>query len=103
MMFVGATSGPSDRIKRQIDRNLRRFLHPLCGGRDGKGWPFGRSVYKVDLYHVVEEVEGVDFVEGVRMRDLARDEETEQLRLEDNQLVHLVDVTVTEISREQIK
>lgn len=100
LKIVRATSGPSDRVKRQIDQNLRRFLHPLVGGRDGKGWPFGRSVYKVDLYHLVEEVEGVDFVESVTMQNVARGEETEQLRLADDQLVHLVDVQITELARE---
>ena len=89
-------SGSSDRIKRDIRRELQRFLHPLLGGRDGHGWPFGRSVYKVDLFHVVERVEGVDFVERVRIFRADRKTEVDQLRVRTDQLPFLVDVEVTE-------
>lgn len=41
---------------------LGRFLHPLTGGWDGGGWPFGRLVCHSDLYRLLEEVEGVDRV-----------------------------------------
>jgi len=101
LKIVRSSTGPGDRVKRQIDQNLRRFLHPLVGGRDGKGWPFGRSVYKVDLYHLVEEVDGVDFVDSVTLVNLERGEEAEQVRLQEDQLVHLVDIQVTELPREQ--
>ena len=101
--IVRDSAGSSDRVKRAIDQNLRRFLNPLVGGRSGKGWPFGRSVYKVDLYHVIEEVEGVDFVDSVRIVDLENGISSEQLRLEDDQLVHLLDVEVEEIPRESIR
>jgi predicted phage baseplate assembly protein len=101
LKIVRSSTGPGDRVKRQIDQNLRRFLHPLVGGRDGKGWPFGRSVYKVDLYHLVEEVDGVDFVDSVTLMNLERGEEAEQVRLQEDQLVHLVDIQVTELPREQ--
>lgn len=89
-------SGSSDRIKRDILRELHRFLHPLLGGRDSRGWPFGRSVYKVDLFHVVERVEGVDFVERVRIFRADRKTEVDQLRVREDQLPFLVAVEVTE-------
>ena len=57
--FVRTQSGSSDRIKRVVERALRRFLHPLYGGRADTGWVFGRSVLKIDLYQVIEDVEGV--------------------------------------------
>ncbi|WP_224245078.1 LamG-like jellyroll fold domain-containing protein [Hyalangium gracile] len=41
---------------------LQRYLHPLTGGRDGKGWPFGRSIYLSEVYEVLSGVPGVDFV-----------------------------------------
>lgn len=41
---------------------LGRFLHPLTGGWDGGGWPFGRLVCHSDLYRLLEEIEGVDRV-----------------------------------------
>lgn len=39
---------------------LETFLHPLRGGPEGKGWSFGRSVYRSDVARVLESVEGLD-------------------------------------------
>jgi hypothetical protein len=41
---------------------LTRFLHPLQGGVDGTGWPFGRLPHLSDLYAVMAAVPGVDHV-----------------------------------------
>jgi len=56
--------------KRVIDR-INRFLDPLSGGEEGnygdkgKGWPFGRAVYPSEIYQIIDEVEGVDYVTRV--------------------------------------
>ena len=100
--FVRTQSGASDRIKRGIERALRKFLHPLYGGRASKGWPFGRAVLKIDLYQVVEDVDGVDFVDKVRLRDEDRGIEVEQVKIGDDQLVHLVQVSATEKAHDRI-
>jgi uncharacterized phage protein gp47/JayE len=42
---------------------LQRFLHPLTGGPEGLGWPFGRDVYLSDVAALLEGVAGVDYVE----------------------------------------
>ncbi len=42
------------------DAALRRFLDPLTGGDDGTGWEFGRSVFRSELYQVIESLDGVD-------------------------------------------
>jgi hypothetical protein len=44
---------------------LKRFFHPLEGGYDGKGWPFGRPVYASEVYQVIEEQSGVDYVDSL--------------------------------------
>jgi predicted phage baseplate assembly protein len=41
---------------------LERFLHPLYGGPEGRGWPFGRDVYRNELLALVDGVGGVDYV-----------------------------------------
>jgi hypothetical protein len=43
------------------------FLHPLGGGPDGTGWPFGRGVYLSDLARVMENVPGVDHLETLEL------------------------------------
>ena len=57
---------------------------------------------KIDIYQVVEEVEGVDFVDKVRLRDEGRRVDVEQLKLNDDQLVHLVGVKATEKAHDRI-
>lgn len=41
---------------------LQAFLHPLTGGPEGDGWPFGRDVFLSDVAAVLEAVPGVDYV-----------------------------------------
>jgi hypothetical protein len=48
-------------------------LHPLTGGADGAGWPFGRSVYAAELYARLDGLPGVDYVDGLRFVDLPAD------------------------------
>ena len=96
------SSGSADRIKREIDSRLHYFLHPLKGGREGRGWPFGRHVFKVDLYHVVEEVEGVDFVSRIRIFDEDKKIEVDQIRIGEDELPFLVNVEITEKAHEKI-
>jgi predicted phage baseplate assembly protein len=100
--FVRTQSGASDRIKRGVERALRKFLHPLYGGRHSTGWPFGRAVLKIDLYQVVEDVDGVDFIDKIRLFDEVRGVEVEQLKIGDDQLVHLVNVNATEKAHDRI-
>ncbi|MDS0301119.1 putative baseplate assembly protein [Halogeometricum sp. S1BR25-6] len=52
---------------RAIVAALDAFLDPLTGF-EGQGWPFGRPVYKSELYGVVKEVSGVDWVIGISVR-----------------------------------
>jgi phage-related baseplate assembly protein len=48
---------------------LNAFLRPLSADADkpGEGWPFGRTVFKSEVYEVIEGVEGVDCVERVTL------------------------------------
>jgi len=100
--FARAQGGSIDRIQRSIERALRRFLHPLVGGRTGGGWDFGRSVLKIDLYQVIEDVEGVDYVDRIRIFDEDSGRDVEQLKIGDDQLAHLVNVNVIERAHDRI-
>jgi predicted phage baseplate assembly protein len=44
---------------------LRRFVHPLQGGVEGKGWPFDTDLNAATLAQLLEGVDGVDRVEEV--------------------------------------
>lgn len=40
---------------------LQKFLHPLVGGPDGKGWLFGRNVFVSEIYELLDTLPGVDY------------------------------------------
>ncbi len=96
------TIGTSDRLRRDIEERMRRFLHPLFGGRDAKGWPFGRPVLKSDLVHLVEEVPGVDAVDSLQIYDEDRRVAVEQVRIGPDELPHVVSVQIVEKVRDEI-
>jgi predicted phage baseplate assembly protein len=50
-----------------VRRALHRFLHPLTGGPDGTGWPFGRDVYRSEVLAVIDEVPGVAHVHALEL------------------------------------
>jgi len=58
------------RIREQTLRELYRFLNPLIGGTpgaDGEGWEFGRALNQGELYGVVHQIAGVEYVRLLRM------------------------------------
>jgi hypothetical protein len=62
-----------DAIAREVGRQgaaaVAAYLHPLTGGADGTGWPFGRDVHASEIYAVLDRLPGVDFVDGLRFVD----------------------------------
>jgi predicted phage baseplate assembly protein len=56
-----------DRVTQDALGALYRQLHPLRGGLDGSGWPFGRSVQAGELLAAVQRVPGVEVVEDVKL------------------------------------
>lgn len=54
--------GDPARIAEAARVALDRFLDPLVGGPAGRGWPFGRDVYRSEVLHLLDGVSGVDHV-----------------------------------------
>ena len=52
----------SDDVRTRVVSRLLAYLHPLTGGDDGIGWPFGRPVYRSEVVAVIKGVAGVDCV-----------------------------------------
>ncbi|MEQ9363923.1 MAG: putative baseplate assembly protein [Leptospirales bacterium] len=55
-------------VQNRINEALTEFFNPLRGGPKGTGWDFGRNVFGTEVYQLVENVEGVDFVASVILR-----------------------------------
>jgi hypothetical protein len=103
VVLIRRSVGTSDRLRKDIELKLRRFLHSLVGGRDAKGWEFGRPVLKAELIHLVEEVPGVEGVDSLGITDEHRNVSIEHLRLDDDELPFLVHVHLAEKVRDDIK
>ncbi|MBD2450059.1 putative baseplate assembly protein [Nostoc sp. FACHB-152] len=56
-----------DEVCNQVNKSLiERFLHPLNGGSEGRGWQFGRTVYESEVYKAIEDfTSGVDSVKSL--------------------------------------
>jgi hypothetical protein len=61
-----------------LHQSLTRFLHPLTGGFDGKGWIFGREPHKSDLYALLESIPGVDHIRSLTVTQTPDFPNTEQ-------------------------
>jgi hypothetical protein len=58
---------PADEVYDRAAEALRDYLHPVRGGRDGQGWPFGRPVVAGELFGVLLDVPGVELVDEVHL------------------------------------
>lgn len=50
------------RAQERITGELERFLQPLDRDEFSRGWPFGRTVYRGDIYEVINRVPGVEYI-----------------------------------------
>lgn len=46
-------------VSRAVETRLNTFLHPLTGGSDGLGWPFGGDVFFSDIYRLILDTPNV--------------------------------------------
>jgi predicted phage baseplate assembly protein len=56
-----------DEVDKRILAVVHRYLHPLQGGPDGAGWPFGRSLTSGELLGVLQRALGLEIPEAVRL------------------------------------
>ena len=56
-------------VRQNVVEAVRDFLHPTRGGDEGRGWPFGRSIFRSELYAIIEGLPGVDHVRELLLFD----------------------------------
>jgi hypothetical protein len=83
-----------------MENAIRKYVNPLTGGPDSKGWPFGRTLHKSDLLKVIEAVNGVDFVETLQLYNEDKKATCEKVEIAEDELIHIVDVNIHELARE---
>ncbi len=55
------------RVRDDVRAALDAFLDGRTGGPWRRGWPFGRDVYRSEVLQVIDEVDGVDYVEHLEL------------------------------------
>jgi hypothetical protein len=55
------------RLREAVRGALDAFLDARRGGPWRRGWPFGRDVYRSEVLQVIDEVQGVDYVERLEL------------------------------------
>jgi predicted phage baseplate assembly protein len=95
-----ASGANANRLKADAERALYEYLHPITGGPDGSGWPFGRPVTIGEIYSVLQRVSGAEVVDSVNLFGTNAEtgegrEATSRLELKPNVLVFSVGHTVT--------
>jgi len=90
-----------DDFRVRVTAAVFNFFNPLPdGGPDGGGWPFGRDVYDSEVYALLKEVPGVDYVENVSTGRPEKSEE--QTRENEHRLAWLKSLTLKYKSPDQI-
>ena len=52
-------------VKTAIESALSQYFHPLKGGEDGLGWPFGGTIYYSRVYQQIFTVDGVQSIQSL--------------------------------------
>jgi predicted phage baseplate assembly protein len=55
------------RLQEAVLDALYGYFHPISGGNQGTGWPFGRPVNLGEVYAVVQAVRGVELIQDLRL------------------------------------
>jgi predicted phage baseplate assembly protein len=55
------------RLQEAVLDALYGYFHPISGGNQGSGWPFGRPVNLGEVYAVVQGVKGVELLQDLRL------------------------------------
>ena len=55
-------------LRDEIERALKCYFHPIFGGDDAQGWPFGDTIRYSKVYQRVFGVSGVDSIEKLVIR-----------------------------------
>jgi predicted phage baseplate assembly protein len=93
-----------ERVQQRVIQRLYAFLNPYTGGENGRGWEFGRDLFISDVYAAIQQTEGVQYVESVKLyevvrsgKDKARKRPMDRIELPVNSLLcsysHMVDVS----------
>lgn len=60
--IVASNEADLAEVKQEIEASLLQYFHPLTGGEDGQGWPFGGAIFFSRVYQRILNVTGVQSI-----------------------------------------
>lgn len=60
-------SANDEKLAETVKEVIEKYLDPIIGGANKKGWPLGRNLYSSDLYYLMEGITGIDHVINVEL------------------------------------
>jgi len=54
-----------EELQKRIEDKLRWYFHPILGGPEHKGWPYGRTLTIYEIAQVVKEIEEVEGIKQI--------------------------------------
>lgn len=70
--LVCARDAQLEIVRSEAKKALQAHFDPLIGGPDGKGWPFGKSIYVSEIYKKLVALPMVDHVTKIRGSDAGK-------------------------------
>ena len=78
--------GDPVKMREEIRLILKKFLHPLYGGTEGKGWAFGEDVHISHIYLLLNKLNKVDRIDTVNIKTDTDTEWKQKVTIEENSL-----------------
>ena len=66
--LIASNSADLAEVTNAVQTALLNYFHPLRGGDDGQGWPFGGTIFFSRIYQQILQIPGVDRVEKVLIK-----------------------------------
>jgi hypothetical protein len=80
-------------VREAVKEAVRKFLSPLAGGREEKGWPLEKAVEALEIWAAATRLEGVSKVNGVLLAK-GTDEGKDRIEMSGLDLPRLVGLSV---------
>lgn len=78
-----------ERVRRDVKAALYRFLHPLYGGPEGTGWPFGQPLTIDKVYALIQTVPGVAYATELKLYPIDLTDPAGQRLGQSNQVIEV--------------
>jgi predicted phage baseplate assembly protein len=64
---VRTRKGYQQQVIADIEKSLYKYINPICGGPDGTGWPFGRSLNIPEIHTCLQGIQNIYDIEEVKL------------------------------------